>query len=161
MFSFRVTQYMVTSSEVEDALAASNLASAVIDLEEYGKSHTIYIPEPEAAFVRYREALVVNLGLDEYLNTTNRDLISSQVEIKQYIVYNLRGDMVETYMLDGMGRLMSSHTARRGTVFTPDNVQVETTTIYSKVGFCVEGLMGQEIYAEKEKSIDITRCDSE
>ena len=36
LFSFKVSQYMVTAAGVEDALAASNLASAVIDLEEYG-----------------------------------------------------------------------------------------------------------------------------
>ena len=40
-------------------------------------------------------------------------------------------------------------------------VKVEGTTIYSKVGFWVEGLMEQQIYAQKEKSVDIKRCDSE
>ena len=142
-------------------MAASNLASAIIDLEEYGKTHKISIPNPESAFALYREALSVNLELDENLNTTNRDFISSQVEIKQYIVYNLWEDTIEIFVLDGNGKRKSCTTARKGTVFTPDNIPVETTTIYSKVGFWVEGLMGQKIYAEKEKSIDITRCDSE
>ena len=161
LFGFRTTQYMVTAACVEDALAASNLASAVIDLEEYGKTHMIRIPEVEPAFWSYREALCRNLGLDENLNTTNKELISSQVEIKEYIVYNVQGEAVETYCLDGTGKLQSQWSGKKGEVFTPDNVCVETTTIYSRIGFWVEGLMGQEIYAEKENSIDITRCDSE
>lgn len=161
LFGFRITQYMVTAAGVEDALAASNLASAVIDLEEYGRSHLVYIPDAEEAFLIYREALCYNLELDEYLNTTNRAFLSSQVEIKQYIIYNVRSDIVEIMVLDGEGRLQSHTTGKAGEVFTPDNVRVETTTIYSKIGFWVEGLQGQEFYAEKEKSIDIMRCDSE
>ena len=97
LFGFQVTKYMITSAGVEDALAASNLASAIIDLEEYGKTHKISIPNPESAFALYREALSVNLELDENLNTTNRDFISSQVEIKQYIVYNLWEDTIEIF----------------------------------------------------------------
>lgn len=161
LFGFRITQYMVTAASVEDALAASNLASAIIDLEEYGKTHAILIPESEPAFWCYREALCHNLGLDEFLHTTNKALLSSQVEIKQYIIYNVRGDLVEIHVLDGNGRVQSQQEGKKGEVFTPDNICVNTTTIYSKIGFWVEGLMGQEIYAEKEKSIDITRCESE
>lgn len=161
LFGFRVSQYMVTSAGVEDALAASNLASAIIDLEEYGKSHIICVEDPEAAFWRYREALMVNLGLDNYLNTTNREFLASKVDILQYIVYNVRGNHISICTLDGKGKMQSQTTGRKGNVFTPDGVQVETTTIYSKIGFWVNGLLEQEIYAEKEKSIDIMRCDSE
>lgn len=161
LFGFRITQYMVTAAGVEDALAASNLASAVIDLEEYGRSHTVYIPDVGGAFQIYREALCYNLELDEYLNTTNRAFLSSQVEIKQYIIYNVKGDIVETMVLDGEGNLQTRTTGKVGEIFTPDNVRVETTTIYSRIGFWVEGLQGQELYAEKEKSVDIMRCDSE
>ena len=161
LFGFRISQYMVTAAGVEDALAASNLASAVIDLEEYGKSHTIWIPDAEAAFGTFREALCYNLGLDEYLNTSNRDFLWAPVEIKEYIIYNVRGDAVEVLIMDGEGHLLTQEAGTKGLVFTPDNVCVETTTIYSRVGFWVEGLMGQAFYGEKEKSIDITRCDSE
>lgn len=161
LFSFRISQYMVTAAGVEDALAASNLASAVIDLKEYGQNHVICIPDTEAAFGSFREAFCYNLGLDEQLNTSNRALFSAPVEIKEYIIYNVRGEQVEISVLDGEGRCLSQGFGIRGEVFTPDNICVETTTIYSRVGYWVEGLMGQEFYGEKEKSIDITRCDSE
>lgn len=161
LFGFRISQYMVTAAGVEDALAASNLASAVIDLEEYGKSHRILIPDAEAAFQTFREALCCNLGLDEYLNTSNRDFLAAPVEIKSYIIYNVRDEVVETFTMDGDGRLLTQESGTKGMVFTPDNVCVETTTIYSRVGFWVEGLMGQTFYGEKEKSIDIKRCEGE
>ncbi len=161
LFGLVITRYMVTAAGVEDALAASNLASAVIDLEEYGRSHTICIPDTEKAFQTFKEALCCNLELDSFLNTSNRDFLSAPVEIKEYIIYNVRDQAVDILVLDGEGRLQTQETGIRGNVFTPDNICVETTTIYSRVGFWVEGLMGQELYAEKEKSIDITRCDSE
>ncbi len=161
LFAFRTNQYMVTGAYVEDALAASNLASAVIDFEEYGKSHRIRIPNPQEAFGRYREALVRNLHLDDYLNTTNREIICSKVDIKQYIVYNVHEENVAWVEVNEQGRIIAQGEGKRGMVFTPNSVLVENTTIYSKIGFCVEGFMGQQIYAEKENSIDVKRCEGE
>lgn len=161
LFGFRIMQYMIISAEVEDALAASNLASAIVDLEEYGKTHHIRIPDERAAFGKYREALVVNLQLDEYLNTTRRDYFLSPITILQYVIYNVEGELVEIFVMNGEGQLVSLNSGRVGTVSTPDGVRVETTGIYSKIGFEVEGLLGQNIWAEKEKYIDIKRYDSE
>ncbi len=158
---FQITRYMVTAAEVEDALAASNLASAVIDVEEYGKSHLIVIEDVERAFQIYRDALCYNLMLDENLNTSNRDILAAQVKIQEYIVYNVREQQIEIFILNGDGVIQTQQVGNVGEVFTPDNVRVECTTIYSRVGFSVTGLMGQEIDAEKEKSIDIVRYDSE
>lgn len=161
LFAFRMMQYMITSTIVEDALAASNLASAVIDVEEYGKSHTISIQDPESAFLLYREALCHNLKLDEYLNTTNAEILVSKVDIEEYIVYNVSGDLVEIYVIDESGQIQEYGTGRTSEVFTPDHVPVESTTIYSRVTFGVKGLWNQIIPAMKEKSIDIVRCEGE
>lgn len=160
-FGFRMTQYMVTAAGVEDALAASNLASAVIDLEEYGKSHEIYIENVETAFWMFREALVCNLKLDDNLNTTNQNFLIGQVMIKEYRIYNVRNGQVETWVLNGLGEIISCTSGKVGEITTPDHVCVESTTIYSKITYQVEGLAGQELAGEKEKSIDIVRYDSE
>lgn len=161
LFCFRITQYMITSAYVEDALAASNLASAVIDLKEYGKSHVICIQDPEQAFILYREALCHNLQLDEYLNTTNSELLASQVSIEEYIVYNVAEEQVDIYVLDESGQICKYETGRIGEVYTPDSVCVQSTTIYSRVAFCVNGLFEQSIFAKKEQSVDIVRCNSD
>ncbi len=161
LFAFRTNQYMITGAWVEDALAASNLASAVIDYEEYGKSHRILIPGPREAFGRFREALSKNLHLDDFLNTTNTELICSKVSIKQYLVYNVQEETIVWTEMDQEGRIVAQGEAARGMVYTPDGVLVENTTVYSRVGFYVKGMMGQQIYTEKEKSIDIKRCEGE
>ncbi len=47
--------------DMEDALALSNLASAVIDIEEYGITQKVLITDPEQAYERYCHALRENL----------------------------------------------------------------------------------------------------
>jgi hypothetical protein len=42
-----------------------------------------------------------------------------------------------------------------GRVRTPDGILIDSTSIYSKIGFPVEGILGINIYAEKEKSVDV------
>lgn len=59
LFGFRTTEYVITSVYVEDALAASNLASAVIDLEEYGRTHTIWVKDPQSAFYYLKRHFVI------------------------------------------------------------------------------------------------------
>ncbi len=161
LFGFRMTQYVITSAMVEDALAASNLASAVIDLKEYGKNHTVYIQDPEEAFLLYREALCHNLQLDEYLNTTNAEILVSKISIEEYTIYNVSGELVEIFVMDESGQIQEYGTGCVGQIYTPDGVLVETTTVYSRIGFRVKGLLEQTIPAGKEKSIDIVRCESE
>lgn len=53
VFSMQIQLYIltVTGSMMEDALAASNLASAVIDVREYGISHTVQIASPDTAYL--------------------------------------------------------------------------------------------------------------
>lgn len=160
-FGFRITQYMVTSAIAEDALAASNLASAVIDVEEYGRTHRLWIADGKRAFEIYKDALQSNMKLDTQLYSSNNDLILGQVQIKEYIVYNVNGQDIEIEVYDGNGTLTFAGMGREGDVFTPDGICVENTTIYSKIGFEVVGLAGQSFAGEKEKSIDIARWNSE
>lgn len=152
---------MVTSAVAEDALAASNLASAVIDVEEYGKTHKLWIPDGERAFEIFREALQINMGLDTELYSCNNELVTGKVQIEEYIVYNVNDSEIEIRVFDGDGELNTVTMGRKGEVFTPDGICVENTTIYSRIGFRVVGLAGHTIAGEKEKSIDIARWSSE
>lgn len=160
-FGFRMTQYMITAAGVEDALAASNLASAVINLEEYGKTHEVFIEDVSKAFQLFREALIYNLKLDENLNTTNSDFLLGQVLIKEYRIYNVRDEQVEIWVLNDLGETISYTLGKVGDINTPDNVCVESTTIYSRIEYQVAGLADRTLIGVKEKSIDIVRCDSE
>ena len=63
-YSLQMRQYEFTKTYTEDALAASNLASAVIDIREYGISRNILVVEPGNAYEIYKDALMSNMGLD-------------------------------------------------------------------------------------------------
>lgn len=87
----QIALYRESAMYMEDALALSGLASAVIDVEEYGITQKVRITDPEEAYERYCHALKENLGLDDMFYAGNRKLISGQVTVQQYILYNVAG----------------------------------------------------------------------
>ena len=147
--------FFIAGIYMEDALAASNLASAVIDVEEYGKTHKLRIASAENSFRLYQQALKENLGLDEDWNGSNKDLISGAVEILQYTVYNVDNRDITVYSFGEDGLHMWTENGGLGSVRTPDGTLVESTSVYSRIGFPVKGIMGISVYARKEKSVDI------
>ena len=160
VYQFKSFTYMVSGAYVEDALAAADLASALIDVEEYGRTHNILIADTQRAFGIYRDALYYNLALDEAGYSSRTELLAGRVQLKEYIVYNVLGQEIQITGYDGQGNCLRRDNAALGTIRTPDGVLVEHTTIYSRVGFQVMGLQGSIIEAEKEKSVDIARYES-
>lgn len=148
--------YRTAALYLEDALAASNLASAVVDLEEYGISHQILIKDPEAAYERYRQALRGNLNLDDAWNGQAGSLIQGAVRIVDYRVYNVSGGDVSIYRYDGNG-VMTMESGILGSVAAPNGVLIESTSVYSEAAFRVRGLFGVEVEAHKGKLADIIR----
>lgn len=139
---------------LEDALAASNLASAVIDVEEYGISHTILIKDPAEAYVIYLSALQGNLNLDEEWECPSKGLIGGKVSVLEYTVYNVKDDAVEIYHYNENGQLTFSEGVL-GSVQAPDGKWIESTSIYSEVTYPVRGIMGVETQARKSNLADI------
>lgn len=154
----QIEGYQATALYLEDALAASNLASAVIDLEEYGISHTIQIENPHAAFERYQDALKENLSLDENWECSNRSLISGKVVVENYIVYNVKNGVVNVCCVGTDGQLQES-TGMLGAVEAPNGVMIESTGIYSEISFPVEGFPGIAAEARKSKLVDVVPND--
>ena len=157
----KIAQFMITGAYVEDALAASNLASALIDVEEFGKSRVIRIEDPVAAYAWYKEALSQNLMLDEEGRSFQQELLEGSIQVKSYIIYNVEGDQVEIVSFAEGGEDPKISIQAIGEVYTPDGVLVETTTIYSRVTFQVKGIGQMCIQAEKEKSVDIKRAEND
>ncbi|MBQ2802628.1 MAG: hypothetical protein IJF07_01870, partial [Lachnospiraceae bacterium] len=146
--------YRMASLYLEDALAASNLASAVIDLEEYGISHTIQIADPMDAYDRYCTALQANLHLDNEWMGQNKTLLSGGVTVVKYLIYNVKGDVVTIYCINESG-YMTEWTASMGSVVAPDGTCIEATSIYSEIAFPIEGFLGLTAHAQKGKLVDI------
>jgi hypothetical protein len=155
MVQLQLSQYNATKLFVEDALAMSNLASAVIDIETYGISHDIIIKNPDAAYLIYQEALRNNLNLEDDWTSNKQYSISGKVDILEYIIFNVVQTDVEIYTYSPQG---SSHTTVSngvGSVTAPDGTTIESTSIYSRIGFPVDGMLGIHVDAKKEKTVDI------
>ena len=152
--NLQVESFQASALYLEDALAASNLASAVIDLREYGISHVVKIEDPMGAYRIYCDAVKGNLGLNEQWEGSNIALISGPVIVETYIIYNVRGYMVTVHTVDNTGRLYSWQ-GLRGAVTAPNGQTVEYTGVYSEISFPVKSSFGMEVRAHKGKLVDI------
>lgn len=146
--------FRASAAYLEDALAASNLASAVIDVEEYGISHAILVKDPDEAYEIYLSALRGNLNLNEEWECPAKGLISGRVSVLNYTVYNVKDRVVEIYHYDENGRIFFS-SGILGGVQSPDGKTIESTSIYSEITYPVRGIMGVEAQARKSNLADI------
>lgn len=149
----QMEMFRSSSDYMEDALAASGLASALIDIQEYGKTHVIRIPDAKAAYERYCLCLKNNLGLNENWEADNRKLISGKVRIENYTIYNVKGTKVEISRFDEAGE--SSAEGKLGEVSAPNGQIIQYTSIYSEISYPIQGVFGIELEARKGKLVDV------
>jgi hypothetical protein len=150
----QISRFQAASLYLEDALAASNLVSALIDVEEYGISHRVLISDVGSAFQMYRQAVKDNLHLNDSWESGNGALISGPVTVTNYTVYNVEEELVTIYAIGRDGVLRTSQ-GTPGNVRAPNGVPVEYTGIYSEISFPVKGLWGITVTAHKGKLVDI------
>ena len=156
VYVLQMYKVRVVSAMAEDALTASNLAAAVVDVEEYGVTGNLIIPSPGNAFVMYQNALKTNMNLDNNWKSIRDDSpISGQVEVLDFIVYNVRGTNVEIHSF-GRNPYSSVEVNGLGIVCAPDGKVIENTSIYSHITFPVETAFDVTVQAEKEELVDIT-----
>lgn len=153
-FALQIRQYLALSSDTEDALAASNLATAVVDIREYGISHNLIIADTDHAYQIYQDAIRVNLGLtNAWMDSTGR--ISGPVAIEQYVVYNVRGQDVEVHSYGPGVTYASVVTGGKGNLTAPNGKKIESTSIYSRISYRVAGYFGTDVPAVKDNLADI------
>ncbi|MBQ4536130.1 MAG: hypothetical protein II994_00765 [Lachnospiraceae bacterium] len=150
----QLMQYRASSLYMEDALAASNLASAIIDLQEYGITNKVLIKDPEMAYESYRKALQKNLELDEEMVSAKDGLIDGKVIVEDYIVYNVEEQQVFSFRVIDEGVIVQR--GLLGEVKAPNGVMVENTGVYSEISYPVNQFLGKIIWARKGKLVDVT-----
>lgn len=155
MVCMQLSLFRDTSTYVEDSLAASNLASAVIDIQEYGRTHNIIIAEPYHAYEIYQKALKDNLVLNDNWECPGKAAITGRIEILSYIIYNITGNKVDIYSYGKDGTGHSTILNGLGTVKAPNGQTIQSTSVYSKVAFPVDGIMGVHVDAKKDKLVDV------
>lgn len=151
----QLASWSFTAVYMEDALAASNLASAIIDLEEYGKTQKVRVQDEQEALAVYKDAIKANLGLDEQWKCRNEGLITGPVEIVNYTIYNVDGKQIESIRMGIDGEVLERRVGNVGMVSAPDGTPVEYTGIYSEIKFSVKGFPGMTVEAQKGKLVDI------
>ncbi len=148
--------YRTTSLYLEDALAASNLASAVVDVEEYGISHNILIADPDQAYETYRWAVRENLNLDYGWRGREGIIVQGPVRIENYTVYNVAEGKVMIYSYDKNG-VATNWQESLGNVVAPNGKEVVATSVYSEIRFRVRGFLGTDVEAYKGNLADVVR----
>lgn len=155
-----ISLYRTAGGYLEDALAASNLASAVIDVEEYGISHRVLIVDGLRAYERYRQAMEGNLKLDANWESRDSAIIAGQVTVVNYTIYNVSDGQVAVWGIREDGSIYTMQ-GRLGSVHAPNGKQIENTSVYSEISFPVKGLFGICVQAQKGKLVDIVATQSE
>ncbi len=157
MAEFQLAACRASSDYLEDALAASDLASALIDVREYGTTHKLVIPDPEQAYETYRKALQTNLRLREDGTSELTGMISGPVSVVRYEIYNVDEETgsVTVDSLQGSGFVRT--TGRLGAVKTPGGQTVQSTGVYSEVTYPLEGLFGMTVTARKGKLAEVRK----
>lgn len=150
----QVEIYRSSSDYLEDALALSNLASAVIDVEEYGISHQLVISDPLQAYERYRMAVKGNLNLDDSWQCPAGKLISGPVRVVNYTVYSVTDYGVTVTSFDESG-FLRQWSEPLGSAVAPNGVSVEATSIYSEIAYQIDGFLGTSVEAHKGKLVDV------
>lgn len=156
LYAFRMELMSAVRRQSEDSLVSANAAAAVIDMKLYDEENVAVISEAEEAYAHYLKALKDNLELGEDMLPDNTHLIKSDVTVECFEIYNVFGDTVEKLSVaDGMVCAKNVFPGGRGTVRTPNGRTVEYTTVYSRIGFEIEGLFGQTFYVTKDNCVDI------
>lgn len=150
--------YRSSSQYLEDALALSNLASAVVDVEEYGISHQLVITDPRQAYERYRSAVKENLNLNDQWECQGDGVITGPVTIVNYTVYSVSGNDVEVSRFDEDG-LLTQWREQLGSAVAPNGIKIEATGVYSEITYQLEGFLGTVVEARKGKLADIVTND--
>lgn len=152
--SLKTERIRAASAYLEDALTASNLASAVVDIEEFGISNTIRIIDTQEAYARYLEAVKGNLNLRGDWTGAEDGIVSGKVRVVKYIIYNVTDSMVETVVFDENGKIEVGQQSP-GDVRAPDGTRIESTSVYSEIAFGVELFPGICYEAHKGELVDV------
>lgn len=160
LFAIKSKEINIVSNYTSDALVTSNLAAATVDLKEYGTSNKIINNDFEKSFNEFSRSIKENLKLDNGFVPISKNMISSKVTIDTFSIYNVVGNDIQLTKRQANGNVTKQvFTNGLGNTKTPDGVIINTTTIYSKIGFELKGYLKNKHYAYKENSVDITDKD--
>lgn len=152
--TLQLMQFRVTGAYVEDALAASNLAAAIIDTQGYSKDHLLRFEDVWKNYNIYRNALAENLNLDADFVGKNQGAVTGKVNIEAFILYEVLDDKVRSIAVSSDGKIVEEW-GTKGMVCSPNHIVIENASVYSEISFVVKGFAKVEATVHKGKLVDI------
>jgi hypothetical protein len=146
-----------TKTNVEDSVAAATLASACVNLYDYGDFDSMSYEIINSCYDLFEKSLSENMSLDGNLKPTHDSfgaiLITEPVEILEYSYYCIRDGIVYKTTKNGS---VNVNKGFAGQVTTPNGNVISQTTIYAKIRVSVKNPYTKEIVtAIKDFSVDI------
>lgn len=157
VFSYQIylSEIIQAGRNVEDALAASELAAAVIDIKEFGRTGNVMFSEKEAVYASFLYHLRNNLQMDGEGRSKLSVLAAGPITVEDFRIYEVKGDVITEYQFDQSGRLIQKRDWTNEKVSTPNGTEIINTSLYGRCRFFVKGMNDTVIMGEKEKTVDI------
>lgn len=151
-----------TKINVEDSIAASTLASACINLYDYGDFDNMSYEIINSCYDLFEKSFKENMKLDNNFmpkqDSFNATLIAQPIEVLEFSYYCIRNDIVYKTTKNGGINIEKGYV---GQVTTPNGNVISQTTIYVKILIYIENPYTKELIpVEKDFSVDIVESEA-
>lgn len=143
-----------TVKKTEESLKAATLAGATINLAEYGMTDNIVISDYDTSYLNFKESLISSMGLNDTLSPPENSVIVTPIHINKYIIYNVRGDIVECIVYENDSAVPTITSGTLGSVSTPNNTIITESTVYSQISFEIKGFIKNKTFMGKLFDMD-------
>lgn len=150
----------------QDDIVFSNLAAyKKIDKTILGNDPSVFwLSDPYDTLEVFKYYLSKNMKLDEGLNGKQGSIAKGNVKIKEYIIYNIEHNRAEIHRYNPDKKeftLESIDDIQKSPIYSPTNVLITKTSIYTVIEFDIEvmmkGIDGDEKTQMVEALTDITK----
>lgn len=152
---YLVSNQNVTAQDIQDSLYLSNTATyKYIDKKLLGDDgEYLIIKDVDNALQIFKDKLKHNMKLDNTFKPITVKTIEGKISIKEFIIYNVQGNLVEIYALSTNGMLNKTiKDLSKETIVTPNGYKVKATTVHTTISFNVKGMNGE--IDEQEVTVD-------
>ena len=151
-----------TKINVEDSIAAATLASACINLYDYGDFDNMSYEVINSSYDLFEKSFKENMKLDNNLmpiqNSFNATLIVQPIEILEFSYYCIRDGVVYKTTKNGNVNVEKGFV---GQATTPNGNVISQTTIYVKILLQIQNPYTKELIpVTKDFSVDIVENES-
>ncbi|MNL91270.1 hypothetical protein D3C81_10010 [compost metagenome] len=156
LYSFIIETYSVNAKahKIQDDIVISNLATyKLLDMTSLAETPRIFkIVSPANALATSKIYLQKNMNLNSDMTAKAGNIVTGEVKIKEYILYNVSYNKVEIWKYNSNTNTFNLTTVADKTVTpvtSPNGVTITNTAIYTVLNVNVEvvmkGLLGESL----------------